>query len=46
MIKILNSNDKNFYHKLGKFLIIRKNKVQSKSVSVKNIINDVKKKWR
>ena len=43
MIKILNSNDKNFYHKLGKFLIIRKNKVQSKSVSVKNIINDVKK---
>ena len=43
MIKILNSSNKNFTHELDKILSIRKNKVQSKSVSVTNIINDVKK---
>ena len=43
MIKILNSKDKNFTRKLDKLLSIRKNKIQSSSVSVTNIIKDVKK---
>ena len=43
MIKILNSKDKNFTRKLDKLLSFRKNKIQSSSVSVTNIIKDVKK---
>ena len=43
MIKILNSKNKNFYHELDKLLSKRKRKVQSSSVSVTNIIKDVKK---
>ena len=42
-MKILNSNDINFDHQLDKLLLIRKKKVQSNSVSVTNIIKDVKK---
>ena len=41
-MKILNSNDINFDHQLDKLLLIRKKKVQSNSVSVTNIIKDVK----
>ncbi len=43
MIKILNSNSKNFENKLEKLLSNRKRKVQSNSVSVTNIIKEVKK---
>ena len=43
MVKILNSNKKNFILELDKLLSIRKIKVQSSSVNVKNIIKDVKK---
>ncbi len=46
MIKILNSNSRNFENKLEKLLSNRKRKVQSNSVSVTNIIKEVKKKWR
>ena len=42
-MKILNSNNKNFEKDLDKLLIQRKKKVQSNSVSVSNIIKDVKK---
>mgnify|MGYP006255639041 FL=1 len=40
---ILNSNNKNFEKILDSLLLKRKNKVQSNSVSVTNIIKDVKK---
>ncbi len=43
MIKILNNSNKSFENQLDQFLSIRKNKVQSSSVSVTNIIKDVKK---
>jgi len=43
MIKILNSNTRNFDWELDKFLTNRKNQVKSNSVSVTRIINDVKK---
>ena len=43
MVKILNSNNKNFIGELDKILSIRKNKIQSNPVSVTNIIKDVKK---
>ena len=42
-MKILNSNSKNFDKVLDALLLKRKNKVQSKSVSVLGIIKDVKK---
>ena len=42
-MKILNSNDRVFDRQLDQLLSIRKSKVQSSSVSVINIINDVKK---
>ena len=42
-MKILGDNNKSFDNKLHKLLLIRKNKVRSSSVSVINIINDVKK---
>ena len=41
-MKILNSNNKNFHKTLKSFLLQRKNKIQSNSVSVTNIIKDVK----
>ena len=43
MVKILNSNTRNFDLKLDKFLTNRKSQVKSNSVSVTRIINDVKK---
>ena len=43
MIKILNSNTRNFDWELDKVLIKRKSQVKSNSVSVTRIINDVKK---
>ena len=42
-MKILNSNNKNFDRSLDILLLKRKNKIQSNSVSVTNIIKDVKK---
>ncbi len=42
-MKILYSNKKSFNRQLDKLLFIRKNKVQSSSVSVSNIVRDVKK---
>jgi len=42
-MKILNSKTKNFDRILDKLLLQRKNKIQSGSVSVTNIIKDVKK---
>jgi len=42
-MKILNSNNKSFYKELDKLLFYRKKKVKSSSVSVINIIKDVKK---
>ena len=42
-MKILNSKSKNFDKLLDNFLLQRKKKVQSGSVSVSNIIKDVKK---
>ena len=42
-MKILRDNSKSFDNKLDKLLFIRKKKIQSSSVSVTNIINDVKK---
>ena len=42
-MKILNSNTKNFDKNLDSLLLQRKKKVQSNSVSVSNIIKDVKK---
>ena len=43
MIKILNNNSRNFERQLNQLLSIRKNKVQSSTISVSNIIKDVKK---
>ena len=43
MFKILNSKNRNFTRELDRLLNNRKNKIQSNSVSVTNIINDVKK---
>ena len=43
MVKILNSNNRDFTRILDKILSIRKSKVQSNNVSVTNIIRDVKK---
>ena len=42
-MKILNSKSKNFDKKLDSLLLKRKKKVESSSVSVTNIIKDVKK---
>ena len=42
-MKILNSKSKNFDKLLENLLLQRKKKIQSDSVSVTNIINDVKK---
>ena len=42
-LRILSGNNRNFVRELDKLLSIRKKKVQSSSVSVTNIINDVKK---
>jgi histidinol dehydrogenase len=42
-MKILNSNHRSFNRQLDQLLSIRKNKVRSNSVSVTNIIKDVKK---
>ena len=42
-MKILNINNRGFDRQLDKLLSIRKNKVQSSSVSVSNIIKDIKK---
>ena len=42
-MKILNSNNKNFDKNLDSLLLQRKKKVQSNSVSVSNIIKDVRK---
>ena len=42
-MKILNSNSKNFNNSLNTLLLKRKNKIQSNSVSVTNIIKDVRK---
>ena len=42
-MKILNSNSKNFDKLLENLLLQRKKKIQSESVSVTNIIKDVKK---
>ena len=42
-MKILDSNNKNFDKLLDNLLMQRKRKVQSSSVSVTNIIKDVKK---
>ena len=43
-MKILNSNKKNFDKSLDILLLKRKNKIQSNSISVTNIIKDVRKK--
>ena len=42
-MKILNTKNKSFYRELDKLLFLRKKKVKSSSVSVINIIKDVKK---
>ncbi len=42
-MKLLDSNSKNFNRTLDKLLYLRRNKIQSSLVSVKNIIKDVKK---
>ena len=42
-MKILNYKNKSFDHELDQLLSIRKSKVQSNSISVTNIIKDVKK---
>jgi histidinol dehydrogenase len=42
-MKVLNSNNKNFYKNLDNLLLQRKKKIQSNSFSVSGIINDVKK---
>ena len=42
-MKILSYNNKNFDKLLESLLLVRKNKVQSNSVSVTKIIKDVKK---
>ena len=42
-MKILNSNKKNFDYDLEKFLLKRRKKVKSNSISVTSIIKDVKK---
>ncbi len=42
-MKILNSNNNGFDRQLDKLLFIRKNKIQSNFISVKNIIKDIKK---
>ena len=42
-MKILNFKNKSFDHQLDQLLSIRKSKVQSSSISVINIIKDVKK---
>ena len=46
MIKILNIENRNFKKKLDESLNKRRNKIQSSNISVKKIIQDVKKKWR
>ena len=42
-MKILNSANNNFNNSLNKLLLQRKKKVQSSSISVTNIVKDVKK---
>ena len=46
MLKILNSNNRNFDRELERLLSNRKNKVKSSSVSVTRIIEDVKEKLK
>jgi histidinol dehydrogenase len=43
MVKVLNSSNRVFDRELDKLLSARKSKVQSSSISVTNIIKDVKK---
>jgi len=43
MVKVLNSSNRGFDRELDKLLSARKSKVQSSSISVTNIIKDVKK---
>ena len=43
MVKVLNSSNRGFDRELDKLLYARKSKVQSSSISVTNIIKDVKK---
>ena len=43
MVRMLNNNNRNFAHELDKLLINRRNKIKFNSVSVTNIIKDVKK---
>ena len=42
-MKILDSTNKNFYKVLENLLSLRKNKIKSSSISITNIIKDVKK---
>ena len=42
-MKILDSNNNNFDNTLNKLLLLRKKKIQSNSISVTNIVKDVKK---
>ena len=42
-MKILNSNSKSFDKNLDKLLFQRKKKIQSSSISISNIIRDIKK---
>ena len=42
MVKVLNSSNRGFDRELDKLLYARKSKVQSSSISVTNIIKDVK----
>jgi len=43
LMKILNSKNKNFDKLLDSFLLKRKKRLQSNSVSVSKIVNDVRK---
>ena len=42
-MKFINSNTKNFDEKLESLILKRRDKIQSKKVSISNIIKDVKK---
>ena len=42
-MKILDSNNNNFDNSLNKLLLLRKNKIQSSSISITSIVKDVKK---
>ena len=45
-MKTLKSKNKNFEKTLDRFLSRRRDKVRSNSVIIKDIIKDIKKKWR